>query len=1300
MSFRTKLEELRRLREQGKTRAETYKIKEDVDIYDTLDEEQYQELQKKRALDFDFVVDDGEDSGYIENGEDKWETAVENTPKPKKQKKSAPDFFKRTRQVATPARSVAKTPASAGDVEDLIKSIGFPTPQTPTPLRKRNTVLDRPQKPSFVSRQVEEQKPEDDVSNVQVTPDTPEAPNSPTPEAYEPPSDPPVSSCSAMQPSEEVEELKSSLPTPHPSSDLCYAQNVVEISSEDISPMDAISGDQLRFYYTDFSEAGNNLLLYGKTGTETFQNTCVVVENLFREVNFLPGEGYTTEDVYEEVVPKLVNLAQMDICSRAVMQKYCFGENVPREAKYLQVRVPFKVREEDLTRLGGSTYSHMFGHTSSMFERFVLLTRVSGPSWLDISDFKLDCHNKATGSNITAFVDSKNVKVSQDQGGVVPPFTIMSFSVRTALNSKTKAQEVVAVSARFFKNVQYNTSTAANELPCSLISGVRPLGILPPKFASVLEQDQEKSKIKSISRHRSEKGLLAWFLTQIKRYDPDVILGHNIENIHLNVLLNRLKDLEIPTWHFIGRRGPRPQPNRVDSFSIRSWIPGRLICDISNDMGKSMTTKCDEWTLSEMAKLYLDHHREDYGIDIAKLPWNPDEAEGLIKIVRQNEMDTMIITSLALQIRILALSKELTNLAGNSWARTLAGSRVDRNEFILLREFSRQGYILPDKQRVKHHSTGRKAKYAGGRVFEPEKGLYRSAVLVMDFNSLYPSIIQEFNICFTTVDTSKFKSPEDGLPALPDSHTKLGLFPKLIQSLVHRRRDVKRLMKDPKVDSHERAQLEIRQQALKLTANSMYGCLGFEGSRFYALPLAMLTTLKGRETLESTKQLAENNNLKVIYGDTDSVMINTNVTEYAQALEIGHEFKRKVNSQYRMLEIDIDNVFGALLLNAKKKYAAVNLTKDKDGTITGSIEVKGLDLRRREYSDISKQVSNAALKYILESADLDAALLELHQYLEKIGEEISQGKISLHKFIIRNKLGKDPNAYADAEKKKLPHVAVALRKLSKGEIVKADDVIPYVICTGEGHPSERAFTAAEIREQNLVPDYEYYLIHQILPPVERICANVEGTDRIRLAECLGIDIKKHKISPPVTNTSSFGLVPFETTISDAERFKACEPFSLACGNGHEFCYNGFSDITPKGIQCPQCNYLFSDDYFLHSQIHRQMVEHIERYYAGETICDECHLETRQLGVMSRKCLNNNGTCPGRVSFKYSSKQLYSQLSYFQSLFDAERANKSAKLKNLAIENSGRYGRATQVICEYLENNGRKFVNMGSIFDLA
>lgn len=271
-------------------------------------------------------------------------------------------------------------------------------------------------------------------------------------------------------------------------------------------------------------------------------------------------------------------------------------------------------------------------------------------------------------------------------------------------------------------------------------------------------------------------------------------------------------------------------------------------------------------------------------------------------------------------------------IQGNLMSRTLLGGRSERNEFLLLHAFYDKGYIVPDRQtykkalkpedlepedgsneKVDRSKKGRrKPAYAGGLVLDPKRGFYDKYILLMDFNSLYPSIIQEFNICFTTVpQVTDTISQGEVLPDLPDPSLATGILPTEIRKLVDSRREVKKLIND-KLSKDLLLQYDIRQKALKLTANSMYGCLGFTNSRFYAKPLAALITCKfsyyfisylllieicgtfvnyfvakGREILLQTRDLVRKMNLDVIYGDTDSLMIDSNSNDYEQVLKIG-----------------------------------------------------------------------------------------------------------------------------------------------------------------------------------------------------------------------------------------------------------------------------------------------------------------------------------------------------------------------------------------------------------------------------
>merc|ERR1712100_78362 len=133
----------------------------------------------------------------------------------------------------------------------------------------------------------------------------------------------------------------------------------------------------------------------------------------------------------------------------------------------------------------------------------------------------------------------------------------------------------------------------------------------------------------------------------------------------------------------------------------------------------------------------------------------------------------------------------------------------------------------------------------------------------------------------------------------------------------------------------------------------MYGCLGFQQSRFHAKPLAALITCKGREALQSTCTIvAQELQLDVVYGDTDSVFVNSKTKEFDQAVQVAQQIKRSVNKRYKRLEIEIDGVFARLLLLKKKKYAGLKIIDWASKKFEQ--ELKGLDVVRRDWCGLAK----------------------------------------------------------------------------------------------------------------------------------------------------------------------------------------------------------------------------------------------------------------------------------------------------------------------------------------------------------
>ncbi|WEW59775.1 DNA-directed DNA polymerase alpha catalytic subunit pol1 [Emydomyces testavorans] len=1120
---------------------------------------------------------------------------------------------------------------------------------------------------------------------------------------------------------------------------------------------DAVEVDgSLRFFWLDYTEVNGTLCLFGKVKdkkTGRFVSAFVKIDNILRKLYFLPRahrlrRGETTDeeidmqDVYEEVDGLMTKLRVGMHKIKPSSRKYAFElPNIPKEAEYLKLMYPYD-KAALATDIQGETFSHAFGTNTALFEQFVLWKNIMGPCWLKIEDADFTAVNGASWCKLECQVSQPALvsPVSDSEDLEAPKLTLMSLALRTQLNVKENKQEILVASARVYENISLTDPTPPEKLPCKTFTVMRPSGSTYP----IGFEAETKKHRGTFLLEKSEQFLLSKFLALFEKMDPDVLMGHQLQEVDLTILINRLKEKKTPGWHRIGRMKRSEWPRNFKGagfFAERQLVAGRLICDIANDMGKSLMMKCQSWSLTEMCQLYLgdNNTRRDLDNEAALKTWATSK-EGLMNYISHCEADTYFIAALVLKLQMLPLTKVLTNLAGNSWARTLTGTRAERNEYILLHEFYRNKYICPDKysgrsqpKSEEHEGDDdgsdkkKKDKYKGGLVFEPEKGLYDKYVLVMDFNSLYPSIIQEYNICFTTVDRELVSENEneEKVPEVPVDQPQ-GILPKLISTLVSRRREVKKLMKNKRATPEELALWDTKQLALKLTANSMYGCLGYTQSRFYARPLAMLTTFKGREILRNTKELAEKNQLRVIYGDTDSVMINTNADNIEEALKVGNEFKKFVNESYRLLEIDIDNVFRRLLLHAKKKYAAINMM-EVDGKYVDHLEVKGLDMKRREYCALSKEASSKILTDILSGDDTEVVLGKVYDYLRDLTQKMKEFTVPVHKYVIYTKLSKRPDEYPNKET--MPPAQVALRELARGKTVRPNDVIAYIVTSGDSEtaslpPAKRSYTLQDVVKPDscLKPDVEYYLLKQIFPPIERLCAPIPGTDAVQLAECLGLDVKKYQINTSNSrDQQNLELCPLESQIPDSLRFEKAARFTLRCRGCHErMTFEGLNistDMcTPNGLVCnnSSCKKPFTVISIV-AQLESQIRAQTTKYYEGWLICDDsaCGNRTRQMSVYGHRCLGPRGRaegCLGRMSYEYTEKQLYNQLLYFATLWDVDKAKaitekeatgeKKEKILALVEWNRTRFGTIKGVVDGYLKKCGRQWVEMDVLFGFA
>ena len=993
--------------------------------------------------------------------------------------------------------------------------------------------------------------------------------------------------------------------------------------------------------------------------TKQFVSCCVRVSGLERNLFFLPRQGSDGEEPAEimNVYNEVSSILQSDVLRgqpfkcKPVARNYAFEiEGVPRkETTYLKVvyGAEYPALDEETT---GQTFSKVFGTHTSGTENFILKRDLMGPCWIEV---RAPCaHGGATGSNFSwckleATVDSPKQIVKMSNQPKPPPLVILSLALKTFVNQRTHAHEIVSASAVVHHALNADAKTPDHELARTThFALVRGLGegsgaSLPLDFRNWAKAPERKSWLTVAG---NERALLSCFLAKVHKCDPDFVVGHNLHGFGLDVLMSRLVHHKVAHWSKLGRirRSNLPASKSGQSgrgaFEFFDMAPGRLLCDTY--LTAKELVRENNYRLTHLAKVHLKKERSE--IDPLDVPRYFQSSQNLVKLLSHTHQEAGLVFGLMAKLEMVPLTKQLTNLGGNKWSRTLKGGRAERIEYLLLHEFHRRKYIKPNKaskftkskggkaapQGKKKTSGGRgKPAYAGGLVLEPRKGLYDKYVLLLDFNSLYPSIIQEYNLCFTTVERQlSGGSIEDGpsssssssssssvmggmggggesgdptedfvMPPLPSEEAREveGVLPMMIRILVQRRRQVKNMMKSEKVQA-VKDQLDIRQLALKITANSMYGCLGFSGSRFYAKPIAALVTLQGREILQRTVDLATGMGLDVIYGDTDSIMIHTASDQLAKVYEIGNKVKRESNKLYKQLYLEIDGIYKTMLLLKKKKYAALVVNEgEKEGSPNFTYkETKGLDLVRRDWCQLSKDVGNYVLDCILSGKDSETVIGLIHTKLEEVAAEMRAGKVPMEKYIITKGLNKRPEQYPDI--KGQAHLQVAMRMTAQKKPVNVGDHIPYVICaeqapakgadgeesksggkssSGKGSFADRAYHPDEVtRSQNpnatigdevakvdtataaeaLQVDIEWYLTQQILPPISRLCDPIDGTSHAAIAEQLGLEASKYNHVTYGANDDGdmVGLVP-RCQMDDEDRFRGVQGLDVALPGSDE-----------------------------------------------------------------------------------------------------------------------------------------------------
>lgn len=613
------------------------------------------------------------------------------------------------------------------------------------------------------------------------------------------------------------------------------------------------------FYYMDAAERKNgNVHLFGKVavpdkgGTETnnngikkFVSCCAVVKGNLRNLFVLPrritnddgDEEYVGWDkVHEELKgilqPKCVpKVAGASWAGKVVEREYAFDDpEVPREkTSYMKVvyDAKYPAPDEEICFNGRKHVAKILNGKASTLETFLLKRKLMGPCWLRIQDPKPSERNVSWCALELQVPSPKQVNrldslvAPGTPPRPAPPVVAVTLKLKTVVNPKTAKNEIVSVSAVCHKRVQLDTGTDQSPHLMTQISLIRPIhlddgtdGIHRGMAKFPRDIDKEiAAKMPQLKKMPNERALLSMLVTQIGNWDPDVLVGHHAWGHDIQVLLTRCVEHKVRMWSKFGRQRRTDLPNKSFFSTGKDWaiaeaISGRLLCDtyLSAQEHLNETT----YSLTNLAKTQLKANRQE--IEPMDTPQYFQKSETIVALARHTLNDAQLVQRLMFKLQILPLTKQLTNIAGNLWSQTMKSNRAGRTEYLLLHEFHRLKFLVPEKQKGKRDDGG-KAKYAGGLVLDPKRGLYDTFILLLDFNSLYPSLIQEYNLCFTTVNgwaafhkqqiaaakenfaNGGGNSAEAELPPLPDESQETGVLARVIKSLVQRRRQVKGMMK-------------------------------------------------------------------------------------------------------------------------------------------------------------------------------------------------------------------------------------------------------------------------------------------------------------------------------------------------------------------------------------------------------------------------------------------------------------------------------------------------------------------------
>ncbi|KAJ4499668.1 hypothetical protein C8R41DRAFT_33836 [Lentinula lateritia] len=602
--------------------------------------------------------------------------------------------------------------------------------------------------------------------------------------------------------------------------------------------------------------------------------------------------------------------------------------------------------------------------------------------------------------------------------------------------------------------------------------------------------------------------------------DPDIITGWDVQNSSWGYLAARARSFGLELEELLARAPPRYSSNNNIQWDARHTttfkVAGRHVFNLWRIMRSEQTLNI--YTFENVAFHVLGRRVPKYGPLILNKWYQSKFPAGAATLARYFARRASLNVEILNRSEVVTKTAEFARVFGVDFYSVISRGSQFKVESFMFRMAKPESFVLisPSKSDVGKQNAAECLPL----IMEPQSALYTSPLVVLDFQSLYPSLMISQNMCYSTclgrvmdfqgrnkfgvVDLDRpsglLEKLKDHINVAPNGimflkpNVRKGLLPRMLTELLDTRVMVKQAMKGYKHDKGLTRVLNARQLGLKYIANVTYGytSASFSG-RMPAVEMADSIVQSGRETLEKAIALVHETKrwgAEVVYGDTDSMFIYMQGKTREQAFRIGHEIADAVTAlNPAPVKLKFEKVYHPCVLMAKKRYVGFKYENvdDKEPVF----EAKGIETVRRDGIVAQQKMTENCLKILFRTQDLS----KVKEYCYDSWTKILENRAPVQDFIFAKEV--KMGTYSDKGPPP-PGVAVAAKRtlLDPGDEPQYGERVPYVIAQGEPGSKlvDRATDPLEfLRNPHTQLDAMYYISRVLIPPLERIF-NLVGAD--------------------------------------------------------------------------------------------------------------------------------------------------------------------------------------------------------------